>query len=350
MASMNNVFQRRMRWDMWISGLALGLALFTCVGCGGGHDSGSTADALAPGTARPTRTPIRAAFTATAGGTAPRTATPTRSGQVPSARTAIPPRTPVTGTETVTPTVSATPTKTLPAEPHGVLSIGRAQGEPGAIVSVDVTLTVDQGVDIAGTQNDLFFDPNQIAVLENPDGDPDCAVNPQLAKEATAFSFQPPGCGAGGGCMGVRALVLSFSNVDPIPSGSRLYTCNVAISAGAQPGAVYALPCSQAGASSPEGGTIEIECEDGEIEVVGGAPVPAQTPDPLAEGTCYESSTCDQFPMPTTHQHCCDFWRNSGLPCTWCPADMIDPSSGSCTQCVHPCEGLPTPTPTPTVR
>ena len=331
------------RLDAWISGLAMSIALVTCAGCGDDHDSGSAASALTP---RPTRTPIRAAFTATAAGT-PRAATPTPSGNVlPATPTVTPPTTPLTATQTFTPTVFVTPTSRPPLDPHGVLSIGRVRGEPGTIVSVDVTLTdVDPGVVIAGTQNDLLVGHNDIVGVENTDGDPACAVNPQLAKEGTSFAFLPPDCGASGSCTGLRAIVLSFSNIDPIPSGSRLYTCSVAILADAAPGAVYPLPCSQALASSPEGTPIEIDCEGGEIEVAGGVPVPTPTPDPLAEGICYESSTCDQFPVPRTRAGCCEFWRNSSLPCTWCPADMIDPASGACTQCVHPCAGLPTATP-----
>ncbi len=335
------------RSNAWISGLGVGIALLTCVGCGGDHDSGSAADEQAPAarTPRPTRTPIRAGFTATAGDALPGTPTPTKTGQFRPV-TATPPLTPVTGTETATPTPFVPPTWTPPADPHGVLRIGRVRGEPGTIASVDVTLIdVDEGFDIVATQNDLSVDGDQIALVENTDGDPGCVVNPELGREATTFRFQPPDCGITGSCTGVRALVLSFFNLDAIPSGSVLYTCNVAILANAEPGAVYALPCALALASSPEGDPIDLECEDGAIEVIEGSHVPTPIPDPLAEGTCYESSTCDQFPRPASRGNCCEFCRRTLLPCTWCPADMIDPSSGACTQCVGPCEGLPTPTP-----
>lgn len=269
------------RLDASISGLGLGIALLACVGCGGGHDSGSAGSTLTPGPPRATHTPIRAAFTATPAGTVLRTATPTQSGSgLPATPTTTTTAPTTPGTETVTPTVSVTPTWTPPADPHGVLRIGRVSGEPGTIVSIDVTLSeVDQGVDIAGTQNDLSFDPAAIAVVENTDGDPDCAVNPAIDKGGTAFAFQPPDCGASGSCRGMRAIVVSFTNSDPIASGSRLYTCNVAISAAAPPGAVYALPCSSALAGSPDGRSIDLACEDGEIEIEGGPPVPTPTPD-----------------------------------------------------------------------
>src|SRR5262249_31065261 len=106
----------------------------------------------------------------------------------------------------------------------GALRVGQVRGAPGATVAVDVALDVPNGVEISGVQNDLGYDPSRIAVSARSDGKPDCAVNPALGKEGTAFAFQPSGCAPPFGCTGVRALVLSFSNTDPIPSGSRLYT------------------------------------------------------------------------------------------------------------------------------
>ena len=285
------MFMRSMvsRLDERVAGVGVGIALLACVGCGDDNDSGPAAT-LTPTPTRTAAVPNRAGFTATPRGTALRTATPTPGGSnlptstpggtnlpTPSATT-TPPTT--SGTETVTPTVSVVPTRTLPLEPHAVLSIGRVSGELGAIVSVDVTLSeVDQGVDISATQNDFSFDPDAIQVVENTKGDPDCAVNPAIDKENTAFSFQPPGCGdASARCTGVRAIVVSFTNTDPIVPGALLYTCNVAILAAAAPGVVYPLHCAQALASSPEGNAIEVECDDGEIEVEGSPPGPTPTP------------------------------------------------------------------------
>jgi hypothetical protein len=146
-------------------------------------------------------------------------------------------------------------------------------------VSIDVTLLdVDEGVEIAGTQNDIFLEGSPIALVENTDGDPYCVANPVIDKEGTRFGFQPPGCEASGTCTGLRALVLSLSNTDPIPSGSRLYSCNIAVSAAAEVGATYALPCSIALASSPAGAPIGIGCDDGAIEVLP-LPTPSSLPD-----------------------------------------------------------------------
>jgi hypothetical protein len=253
--------------------LGVSLALVACVGCGGDHHGGSATDSAEP-SARPTRTPIAGGFTATAGGTFPLgTATPTPPGGL----TATPTGTLGTAV-TATPSRSRTPARTFAPGAHGALRVGYGSGSPGATVAVNVELDVEEGVEIVGLQNDLRFDPTQIAVSSRAFRMPDCDVNSELAKEATVFSFQPPGCDPAADCTGVRALVLSFDNFDPIPSGSRLYTCNVAIAADAQLGMVNALPCSNAAASSPDGMQIDIECADGEIAVlIGDTPTP--TPD-----------------------------------------------------------------------
>jgi hypothetical protein len=77
---------------------------------------------------------------------------------------------------------------------------------------------------VAGTQNDINF-PREAQIAATDNDTPDCAVNPDIGKEATGFVFLPHGCTPGVDCTGVRALVLSTSNVDPIPDGSVLYTC-----------------------------------------------------------------------------------------------------------------------------
>jgi hypothetical protein len=342
-----NTHARRLRAFRVIRAAAT-IALWACLGCGGGHERAATADAPTP-----TPTLPRASFSATLG--PPRTPTgtpePTHGGSPGPSHT--PP--PVGSTATISPTPSLTftpsltPTEIPPAQQHGRLQIGRVQAAPGTIVSIDVTLVdVDEGVEIAGTQNDISLDGSPIALVENTDGDPYCVVNPEIDKEGTGFAFQPPGCEASGHCTGMRALVVSLSNTDAIPSGSQLYSCNVSVSAAAEVGATYALPCSLALGSSPAGDLLGIGCDDGAIEVLPlPTPLPTTVPDEGEEGTCYESSTCDQFPMQTTRGDCCRFWLRSGLPCTWCPAGMIDPASGSCTACVHPCAGLPTPTSLP---
>jgi hypothetical protein len=145
--------------------------------------------------------------------------------------------------------------------------LSSTQGRPGSVVTVAVKLN-SGGASIAGTQNDIVFEPRQVAVAATSSGTPDCAANPQLGKEGTAFSFLPPGCRstAGDGCTSVRALVLSLSNVAPIANGSVLYTCKVQIAPQASPGA-HALSLTRVGFSNPKGDAIAGGGVDGTITV-----------------------------------------------------------------------------------
>jgi hypothetical protein len=125
-----------------------------------------------------------------------------------------------------------------------------------------VTLS-NGGVEVAGTQNDLAFNAD-LRVAALPDGTPDCVVNPSIRKNATTFSFTPPGCSTA--CTGMRALVLDFANTTAIAQGATLYTCTVAISAEAPIGPI-ALECAGAIGSPPEGGDIPAQCTGGTVTV-----------------------------------------------------------------------------------
>src|SRR6185369_6471529 len=128
------------------------------------------------------------------------------------------------------------------------------------------------------------FDPLNTPVVATGSGRPDCTVNPDINKQATAFAFQPPGC-VGASCTAFRAIVISLDNVDPIPDGSALYTFNVAISPGAAPGP-YPLAISHVGMSTPAGQATPSSGTDGAINVIGGpSPTPTATPPPTATAT-----------------------------------------------------------------
>ena len=165
----------------------------------------------------------------------------------------------------------------LAAEP--AVNVGSASGAPGTPTTFDVTLST-AGAMVAGVQADIAFDSNT-PVAATGAGRPDCTVNPAINKQATVFAFQPSGC-SGTGCTAFRALVLSFSNVDPIPDGAVLYTCKVNIDPAAAPGP-YPLLVSNVGMSTPDGQAIASAGTNGEIVVLGGpSPTPTVTPLPTA--------------------------------------------------------------------
>jgi hypothetical protein len=155
-----------------------------------------------------------------------------------------------------------------PNAPPGTVSInvGVAAGSSGATVSFPVTLD-SGGLDVAGIQNDIHFDP-LTPVAATISGRPDCTANPAHGKSVFT-AFQPSGCTVGLTCTGMRALVLSLSDVNTIPDGL-LYTCKVAISPFA-PSGTYPLVNSNQGSSDPDGGAQQANGDDGAV-IVGPLP------------------------------------------------------------------------------
>jgi hypothetical protein len=157
--------------------------------------------------------------------------------------------------------------------------IGRADAQPGQRVSVQVVLN-SAGQQIAGTENDISFDPSA-PIAATASGAPDCRRNVAIDKGGTAFSFRPNGCFESETCTGVRAIVFALDNSDPIPSGSVLYTCDIAVAENAD--GTYPLSCSAPLGSRPDGGAVSLSCTDGLVAVSGAAPtstpVPTATPE-----------------------------------------------------------------------
>src|SRR5262249_6795746 len=119
----------------------------------------------------------------------------------------------------VGPRPTATPTAT-PPPPGPLLTLTDAVAAPGDHVTIAARLST-AGQPIAGIQNDITYS-TQAPIAAKADGTPDCTVNPDIHKEATAFRFT---------IEGLRAVVLSFENVDPIADGAVLYRCRVDVSA-----------------------------------------------------------------------------------------------------------------------
>lgn len=146
-----------------------------------------------------------------------------------------------------------------------VIDVGSASGAPGALVSIDVGLATE-GSAVLATQNRIDF-ARAAAVAARGDGGPDCAVNPAIDKNATAFRFLPLGCDPDADCTSVRVFVLAFDNLDPIADGSRLYSCNVRIAADAAAGA-YPLANAEVGSSAAGGLLLPTTGTPGQVTVV----------------------------------------------------------------------------------
>jgi hypothetical protein len=154
-----------------------------------------------------------------------------------------------------------------PASDMPSIELSRVHAAPGAVATVSATLS-SAGAAIVGAQNDIVFDPGLVAVAATAAGKPDCTANPQIQKPGTAFSFLPPGCRSGiaESCIGVRALVLSLSDVTPIPNGSVLYSCRLQVASKVTSGTAK-LSVRRVGFSGPTGQAIDGVGVDGAIAI-----------------------------------------------------------------------------------
>ena len=199
--------------------------------------------------------------------------------------TRTPTETPSPG-PTGTPTPTGVPTRTpTPMPSPARLTASTVVGHPGQRVSVTVSLDT-AGRGISGVQNDLIFDP-RTRVAVGAHGRPDCAVNPAIDKPAAGFAFVPTDCASTGDCRRMRAIVLSYENIDPIPTGAVLYTCHVDIAPDAEPGS-YLLAVEDVVASSPLGKRVPVVGEAGRVEVAlaSGRRAPARAPAASNGGGC----------------------------------------------------------------
>lgn len=196
-------------------------------------------------TLTPTHTPTPSSTsTATSTPTTTLTRTPTSTPTSTRTPTPTPTRTTTrtrTPTSTATMTLTRTPTRSPTRTPTPIGGICRAPQPlpPAPAVYVEQLVVQDSGEatitvklaatghQIAGIQNDLLFDAS-VRVNAQANGQPDCTVNPEIHKEATSFSFWPPGC-AGEACTHLRAVVVAADNVNPIAPDSVLYTCKVTV-------------------------------------------------------------------------------------------------------------------------
>lgn len=152
------------------------------------------------------------------------------------------------------------------------VELNNTTGTPGQTVELAAVLTANGQESVAGTENDLGFDPGA-PIATGADGRPDCSPNPAIRKGSTAFGFRPIGCDPQAGqCTGVHALVVAVDNVDSISPGAVLYRCRVAISALAQPGR-YPIAVTNALYAPPTGGDRSAQGRDGVVTALGtGAP------------------------------------------------------------------------------
>ncbi len=146
------------------------------------------------------------------------------------------------------------------------LTIGATSGSRGAQVTFSVTFQAPGSSIVAGTTNDISYDPINTPVLSDAAGKPLCAASQALINlnKPVSFAFLPNGC-SGSACNALRAIV-SDSNGVLIPSGTILFTCTSAISQTASVG-IYTLAGSNAQGSSADGFPILIATINDQITI-----------------------------------------------------------------------------------
>lgn len=228
----------------------------------------STATSTPTATTSPLQTPADT-YTATPTGT--RSATPTQTLTTPPTGVPSP-----TSTETPTLTSQPTATATPTVSPADVtFLIGSAIGSGGGTTTIDVVLQT--AVEVMETQNDIVLGP-EIQIGIDDLGRPRCAVNPDINKDQTSFALR---CDESAVCT-LRVHVRAIDDVNPIPNGSTLYTCEIDIAPDAAPG-TYTLACATLGASDQGGNALSTACVDGSVDVDGltaASPTPTATPLP----------------------------------------------------------------------
>jgi hypothetical protein len=243
----------------------------------------------------------------------------------------------------------------VPPGPLASIDVGSAAGLAGDRVEIAVSLRT-AGRLIAGTQNDLLFDP-VVPIAAQANGAPACAVNPEINKGGTSFAFQPIGCSTDQrDCKALRAIVLSAANTSPIPDRSVLYTCAVVIPDNVAPGS-YPLIASHTAVSDPIGNALPVTSTNGDILVLGeGGETPPPTLTPTPEIACLppvcgpgEVRQClSPFGCPSG----CGYVCATPTPVAFCtpiacPAGQVPYCQGHCPDgCPNAC-AAPVPTKTP---
>jgi hypothetical protein len=174
------------------------------------------------------------------------------------------------------------------------LVVGSADGPPGGVASVDVSIDpADQTV--VGVQNDIEFGP-LTPLRRLPGGAFDCTANPALTPllPPTFTCVTPPPAA----CARLRAIVFRPFGTVPLSAGV-LYSCRFGIDPGAAPGATFPLHVRAAQATGPVGHGVDTTAESGSIHVVAPTPTPTPSDTPAPSPTFTLSPTLTRPPTDT---------------------------------------------------
>lgn len=140
--------------------------------------------------------------------------------------------------------------------------------QPSSPAGICVALEQTAEEMIAGTENLIVWDGSCATLLEDT-----CAANPAHGKQLSgSLQAQEE--------LTYKALVLSFTDVDPIPAG-QLYCCDFLVHA--NPGECCQLRIASPGAGDTQGNSVPVSSgPPGELCLEGDAPPPVASATPTA--------------------------------------------------------------------
>jgi Cys-rich repeat protein len=229
-----------------------------------------------------------------------------------------------------------------------VLRCDGASTSPGGQATVHVVLERTDEEPVAGTQNDLEFDPAVFGLQGS-----DCAINPAIGEGSEPDKRLSIAVTA----TSARAIIVALDNVNVIPAGE-LYTCAFHVAEDAAIGTYQVLNTRQV-ASSPDGTRLPVtgtdcaiavgptptptpkcrensDCPDGQVCVDGTCVTPTITPTPI--GFCDNNQDCPPGEVCVDHR-CVTV---TPTPIGFCNSNDDCPEGQVCVD--HHCV---TPTPTP---
>ncbi len=164
-----------------------------------------------------------------------------------------------------------------------VIACGDITADQGGTATVEISLEVEGDEVVAGTQNDLEFDPAVFSIATA-----DCTINPAIGPDTdadkTLSTSLPPGEPPR-----VRNLVVALANTNPIPTGA-LYTCAFHVADDAPLGE-HTLSNVNVRASNPDGMVVPTTAGDCHI-TVREAPTPTPTPRCQNDDDCPDGEVC----------------------------------------------------------
>lgn len=171
-------------------------------------------------------------------------------------------------TATPPPTATATP-PSRSCEPvqagRGIVCVDDLEADPGTPVELVIRFR-SAGADYAGLEFEIYSAAATIVSKSGRDvggavaTDVACRIDPAARKGGSAFARTSRGA--------VKALVLSLSDVDPIPDDIVLVRCTAETHADLAPGS-YAIVLDEPGGSDPEGTELPLDVRPGVLTVPG---------------------------------------------------------------------------------